>query len=560
MEIKHLVNKRLKYKQLLWLGVLIIFSLVLFEKIYLLQPYFGKIMSVSVYLSWHTLLEYASIIISVCIFLIPYYAYQQHRRLRGIVIANIFLIMSIIDMFHTLSYKGMPFFLIENNTANRATTFWIISRLVGALGFVTVTLIKMNQKSRIDRRVFSGISVALTLIILGVVTYFPDLLPAMYIEGKGVTALKKILEYAIILLLIFAGARYFVQYLNKEDKISYMFVMAVIFSVFSELAFVRYYSVYDINNYLGHIYKFISYYIVFRAVFINNIQKPYLQLFEAKKELKASERNLNLLVTERTKELSEKNQKLLRDLEYAREIQKAMIPDKLPNSDKVVFEAGYYPAERVSGDFYNIFRLDEHRIGMYIGDVSGHGVPASMLTVFSYQSIKTTRELEGNRFEIIRPAKVLMNLYELYNNAHFMNDVYILVLYAIFDTRTNELIYSSAGMNAQPLIVKQSGIWEMDIRGLPICNLMDLCKADYTDKTIQLEKGDRIFFYSDGLVELNNKQTGEYFSLENLKNILTENHGRNSADVCLEIDKQIRNFADEGSLKDDVTYFMLQVN
>lgn len=560
MEIKHLVSKLLKYKQLLWLGALIIFSLLLFEKIYLLGPYFSKIMSVSVYLSWHTLLEYASIIISVCIFLIPYYAYHQNRRLRAIVIANIFLIMSIIDMFHTLSYKGMPFFLIENNTANRATTFWIISRLVGALGFVTVTLIKVNQKSRIDRRVFSGISVVLTLIILGVVTYFPDLLPAMYIEGKGVTALKKILEYAIILLLIFAGARYFVQYLNKEDKISYMFVMAIIFSVFSELAFVRYYSVYDINNYLGHIYKFISYYIVFRAVFINNIQKPYLQLFEAKKELKASERNLNLLVTERTKELFEKNQKLLRDLEYAREIQKAMIPDRLPNSDKVVFEAGYYPAERVSGDFYNIFRLDEHRIGMYIGDVSGHGVPASMLTVFSYQSIKTTRELEGNRFEIIRPAKVLMNLYELYNNAHFMNDVYILVLYAIFDTRTNELIYSSAGMNAQPLIVKQSGIWEMDIRGLPICNLMDLCKADYTDKTIQLEKGDRIFFYSDGLVELNNKQTGEYFTLENLKNILTENHGRNSADVCLEIDKLIRNFADEGSLKDDVTYFMLQVN
>ena len=63
------------------------------------------------------------------------------------------------------------------------------------------------------------------------------------------------------------------------------------------------------------------------------------------------------------------------------------------------------------------------------------------------------------------------------------------------DTTTQELVYSSAGLNAQPLLIKKNGdISEIEIRGLPICNLMELCKPDYTDNTIRLESGDRVFF------------------------------------------------------------------
>jgi sigma-B regulation protein RsbU (phosphoserine phosphatase) len=182
--------------------------------------------------------------------------------------------------------------------------------------------------------------------------------------------------------------------------------------------------------------------------------------------------NLNKLVAKRTEELDHTNQKMLKDIEYARDIQKAMLPDKLPNNDQVYFEAKYYPAEKVSGDFYNIFRLDEKRIGMYISDVCGHGVRAAMLTVFLNQSIKTIKELDG-RLEVISPSKVLENLYELYNKINFEDDQYILVLYAIYNIETKELVYSSAGMNAQPLILKGNQISEMDIEGLPICKLIN---------------------------------------------------------------------------------------
>jgi sigma-B regulation protein RsbU (phosphoserine phosphatase) len=476
--------------------------------------------------------------------------------------------MGIIDTFHTFSFKGMPYFLIENDTANRATTFWIIARLIGAIGITLGSFIGLNKKSRIDRKIFSSISVLLSLSILVIVTYFPHVIPTMHIEGEGVTQIKKILEYVVILFLCLAGIMYMQQYVQKKDNSNLLFTIAIAASIFSEMSFMRYNSVYDIYNYIGHVYKFISYFIVFRVAFINNIEKLYLALYDAKNRLKKYSGDLSSLVSERTKELEIANkelnllnQKFLDDLEYARDIQKAILPEKLPNNELVTFDAKYYPAERVSGDFYNIFRLDDHRIGMYIGDVSGHGVPAAMLTVFLNQSIKTIKELDGNRFEVINPSAVLKNLYELYNKVNFKDEVYILVLYAIFDIRTKELVYSSAGMNTQPLLVKKNNeISEIEIKGLPICNLMDFLDADYIDNTIQLDNGDRVFFYTDGLVELSNKETGESFTLEHLKEILAENNDKCCFKLYREIDRKIKGVSDINGLNDDVTFFMLQVS
>ena len=561
MQIKNtLKNEKLyEYKQLIWLVLVIVFSVLLFGNIYHFEPFFNNIMSVAAYLSWHIMFEFMSILVSFCVFILPYYAYRQNHSLSGIFIANVFLIMGIIDTFHTLSFKGMPYFLIDNSTSNRATTFWIIARLIGAIGITLASFISLDKKSKIDRRIFTGLSVAISLIIMIVVTYFAHLLPAMYIEGTGVTQIKKILEYVIIVFLCIAGAMYLKRYLKNKDNSNLVYAIAITTSIFSELAFVRYNSVYDIYNYIGHVFKFISYFMFFRIAFIDYIEKPYGELFEAKNKLKAYAGNLNKLVAERTEELHYTNQKLLEDLEYARDIQKSMLPDKLPNNEQVAFEAKYYPAERVSGDFYNIFRLDEQRIGMYISDVCGHGVPAAMLTVFLNQSIKTIKELEGKGFEVINPSKVLENLYELYNKVNFRDDVYILVLYAIYNINTKELVYSSAGMNAQPLIMKNNKISEMDIKGLPICKLMDICPADYTDKTIQLENGDKVFFYTDGLVEANNRQKGESFTKEQLKKLLSQYDDRSCSELYEEIDKNINRVSGSSGLKDDITFFMLHV-
>ena len=198
---------------------------------------------------------------------------------------------------------------------------------------------------------------------------------------------------------------------------------------------------------------------------------------------------------------------------------------------------------------------------MYIGDVSGHGVPAAMLTVFLNQSIKTTKELGENRFEVISPSDVLKDLYELYSKVNFRDDVYILVLYAIFDLETKELTYSSAGLNTLPILIKKNNVAsEINIRGLPICNLKDIIEAGYWNHTIQLEEGDRVFFYTDGLVELKNRKTGDSITEERLKEFLTENNDKSSPEVFEELDSLIESVSNGSEMKDDVTFFMMQVN
>ncbi len=552
--------KCFEYRGLLLPIFVFIISGFLFEYAYLFEQVYVKVMSASSYLSWHTTLEFISVLVSVCVFIIPYYSYKQNKRLRGLAVAHIFLIMGCIDFFHALSFKGMMDFLITNDTANRATTFWIIARLVGAIGVTAVSCIRINRKSNIDKRIFLIISIVFVLAVLVIATYFPGIIPEMYNEETGVTQVKKVLEYVVIIFLVVAGFQYIRQYMKNKNNSNLLFSVAIITSIFSELSFVRYFSVYDMYNFLGHIYKFISYFMVFRVAFINNIEQPYLALYAAKNKIKADARNLNRLVEERTRALEVINQKLLDDLEYARDIQLAMLPEKLPNNEEVTFSAKYYPAERVSGDFYNIFRLDEKHIGMYIGDVSGHGVPASMLTIFLNQSIKTIRELEGNRSEIINPSTVLSNLYHLFNKVHFKADLYILVLYAIYNTDTRELVYSSAGMNAQPIIIKKNQqIHEIEIQGLPICKLGDICSPEYKDKSVRLESGDRVFFYTDGLTELNRKLSGNAYSIDSLKALLGKYGVRDLECIYDEIDKEITLYSKNGGIKDDVTFFTLQV-
>ena len=83
---------------------------------------------------------------------------------------------------------------------------------------------------------------------------------------------------------------------------------------------------------------------------------------------------MDKLVDRRTKELRVMYEKLIADQVLAREIQLSMLPRELPKDDFVTFSVGYLPAEELSGDFYNVIKIDETRYGVCIGDVSGHGV------------------------------------------------------------------------------------------------------------------------------------------------------------------------------------------
>lgn len=549
------------YKYYIYLIGVFVFSLVLFRFAYLFQSAFDNLMSVATYLTWHSLFEFAGIVVSFAVFVTSYYTYNQTRNLRFIFLGAVFLFMGQLDLFHTLSYKGMPEFFVSNVCcANRATTFWIISRIFGSVGIALATFIPKQKETRINRVIFAFPSIVLSIFFLIVATYYPDMLPRMYIEGQGLTQAKIIFEYVIVVFLIVAIVKFLLEYKRTSDSATILFVGGLLLSVFSEFAFIKYNNPYDIHNYIGHVYKVLAFYFIFKGTFITSVQRPYMELSEAKNELRNYAENLDRLVSERTKQLKEMNQVLLNDLDYARDIQRSMLPQKLPREEEVSFAASYFPAERVSGDFYNIFKLDDQHIGFYIGDVSGHGVPAAMLTVFLKQSIKTRREVYGGKEDLMDPSATLKDLYESFNNTNFKDEVYIVLLYGIYNFKTRELTYASAGLNVAPLLVKNNGqVKKIQIKGFPICKFMDFYSVEYENNTIKLEKGDRVLFYTDGLVEVKNDK-GEEFSEDRLIRILENNPGRTAPEVLDTITRNVFDFINISQLRDDITFFVMKVD
>jgi len=250
------------------------------------------------------------------------------------------------------------------------------------------------------------------------------------------------------------------------------------------------------------------------------------------------------------KEITNQNKKLKSELNMAKKLQYSLLPKEIPN-DKIGFSFIYKPCDILGGDFLDIFEIDTDHIGVYIADVSGHGVAASMLTVFLRSSIDKT---------VISPAAALKKLYKEFNDNYSDQDLYITIFYAIIDISNNILVYSNAGLNVSPIVLNPySKSFELlRVPGIPISNWVE--NPSYMDKKLIFQKGDKLFLYTDGIVELKNSKN-EQFGEDRLVNVL---HGNTeSSNIILD---QIINAASEfagvekySSFMDDITMALLEV-
>ncbi len=551
--------KRIQTKNIIEIIRVLIFSIFLFIIAAVYNDLFTEIMSVASYLTWHNLFEFAGILVCFSIFTVTFFIYDESKSLSIVILSCSFLAMGILDFFHTLSYKGMADFFVANICANRATTLWIFSRIIGSLGFLLTVFIPQDLMCKIRKRYFVIITILTVFSLFFIVTYHPETFPRMYIEGQGLTQIKIILEYIIMIIMSITFIKIAVEYNKNKSRREYLFMIALLFSIFSEFAFISYGSVYDAYNYIGHIYKVIAFGILYKAIYIENVSIPYREMKKARNELKDYSDNLNYIVKQRTRELEEMNDILMADIEYAKEMQHLLLPPQMPQDNHVSFCAKYMPAEHLSGDFYNVIKLDDDNIAIYMGDVSGHGVSAAMLTVFANQNIRTRKEEDGNETEIISPGYVLKNLYRSFNKTNFKIETYIVMLYGIFNTKNKTFTYASAGINVPPLIIKKTGeIIDLDVKGFPICKLADYFMPFFDDRTVQLYSGDKILFYTDGLVE--SKELNENIRNSNIKECLKLNFTLSSNELEEIIMKNLNKY--EGSknkLTDDITFLIMEV-
>ncbi len=536
--------ERIKYNKII---MSVLFSVLIYTIAAINNDLFMRITSIAGYLTWHVIFEFIGVLVSVSIFTVTYFVYEESANLRMIILGCAFLTMGLLDTFHTFSFKGMSDFFISNDTANRATTLWILSRTFGSIGLLLSAYIPANYKVKTKKEIFAIVTISFSILIFIIVTYYPNIFPQMFIEGSGLTSIKIAMEYIIILILASTFLLNLSKLKSTDQRLEHQFMIALVLLMFSEFAFTSYGSVYDAFNYVGHIYKIIASMILYKAIYVENVSAPY--------------RHLNQMVKQRTEELRDMNSMLLKDIEYAKEMQLRLMPEKLPMDESISFYVEYLPAESLSGDFYNVVKLDEDNIALYLGDVSGHGVTAAMLTIFANQNIHPFIKDDFDHQMISSPSEVLDTIYEGYNNSNFSDETYIIMVYGIFNKKTKALTYASAGMNVSPYIIKRTGeLVTLNTRGFSICKLGEFITPVFDERHEILESGDKLFMYSDGLIE-SRDSNDEQYGQERMEAFLKANAAMNAEELKTALRENLcEHIGHIDLLMDDATFLIMEVH
>lgn len=543
------INNDYMYIVLTLLITTIVFSISI-----LFQYEIYNIFNVSNFLTWHILLEVFSVVFAFIIFNSCYHAYKHTKRLRLLILAVTFAIVGCLDFLHALTFDGMPN-IVAQNSKEITVIYWIIARLIMAVGIYLSSIATCLKKIKLGEKNILIVSTLSIFIIFHIVTFKATIIPPLFIEGVGLTRLKMNLEYFVMFLQIIAIFNYLKHYRVTANKYLIILSSGIVLMVFSEALFTIYSTMLDTFNLLGLIYKTIGFYLIYYSIFKHNIDLPYIKLKDAQSKIELYANNLEKIVDIKTKKFREANERLHKELDYAKVIQQSLLPPNRMRFGNAVFTSEYIPCEKLSGDFYDIFEIDKENIGMYILDVTGHGVPAALLTMFSINNIKSNERLI-KRYRGLKPHKNLEHFYEQFNKLNFPEEMHIVTLFATYNIESKILTYCSAGMNCYPIVSRKTGEYELldKSQGFPICQFSDFYTPEYESAKIQLNEGDKVIFYTDGLVD---KQKNSGLDEEELINILMKNKDTNIEQLNRKISQRLGN--SKKDFDDDITYFIMEV-
>ena len=236
------------------------------------------------YLLFHTVAELFSIIIAGGIFVIGWNSRKQIDNSYFLVMAVAFIFIGFLDLIHTLAYTGMGIFIEYDS--NLPTSLWIATRYFQATTYI-LGMVLINKKVNSNYLV-AGYAVTTVVLILLI---FSGFFPICYIEGIGLTPFKIISEYIIDLILLSCVILMFRYKEEFERNIFYLIIGSIISTMIAELAFTFYLSVYGFSNLVGHLFKILSFFLLYVSIIQIGIEDPFDLLF---RKLKQSEESLSI--------------------------------------------------------------------------------------------------------------------------------------------------------------------------------------------------------------------------------------------------------------------------
>ncbi|MCB1179660.1 MAG: SpoIIE family protein phosphatase [Leptospiraceae bacterium] len=283
----------------------------------------------------------------------------------------------------------------------------------------------------------------------------------------------------------------------------------------------------------------------FKYIDLDQMVNKLKELYIENRDLEAAVEVLSSL----RKELLQKQKAISKDMKMARNIQKGIIPQTIPDWRGLQFAISYLPMQEVSGDYYDYFNFGSNKIGVMISDVSGHGVPAAFITAIS--------KLLFTNYKLDSPSQIFTNA-----NRELIDLVkqqgYLTCFYGIIDSNYT-MTYCLAG-HPRPLLYKArtNEVVILDGEGTFLGMFTDADKF-YKDYQVDLEPGDKLFIYTDGLLE-GQSDAGEFFQQNNLIQFIKQTGDMNAQEALKFIMQKFDEFCMGTDQGDDVTLMVIALS
>ncbi|GHA56586.1 PP2C family protein-serine/threonine phosphatase [Pontibacter akesuensis] len=232
-----------------------------------------------------------------------------------------------------------------------------------------------------------------------------------------------------------------------------------------------------------------------------------------------------------------------REIEIAREVQSMLFPKSLPNDRDVTIHASYIPHSSIGGDYYDFIEIDADQFLFCVADVSGKGVPASLLMSNFQAGLRT----------ILRQTSDLNTVVSELNNLIYRNAIaekFITTFVAIYNRKSRELTYVNAGHNAPILLYEDNSHYLLN-DGCTMLGVFDVLPFMNVGR-VHVPEGSVVLCYTDGLTEVFDEDEAEY-GIEGTIDFLQRNRFLSSKMLHLQLLREINLYNDEASFNDDIT-------
>jgi sigma-B regulation protein RsbU (phosphoserine phosphatase) len=245
----------------------------------------------------------------------------------------------------------------------------------------------------------------------------------------------------------------------------------------------------------------------------------------------------------------ERERRLEREMLLGRDVQRAMIPESPPPIRGFDIAAHLEPALNLSGDFYDYVRLTDTRISIMIGDVAGKGVRAAMGMAAARSILRSVARRGYNPARVLRDANLRLH-------RDLGRQLLVTLVFGLLDAETRTFQYCNAGHNS-PLLIRPTGKWRALKTGGMLVGVFD--KQQYKSETVHLERGDVLFFYTDGVVEAHTPQPRRVeFGEPRLLDILLNHRHLKAAAIADAVLNRVREFSAGAHQHDDLTLMVIK--